>query len=116
MARALDTLPASTNLIAREAVKMAAKMQVLPDPISDPWPVLWESFERSLRASDASPRTLDVYREAGRQAHAFFEERGLPTDPAIVEKRHVEEWLIHLRERRKVMPATLSARFSALRR
>jgi len=95
---------------------MAAKLSVLPDPKVDPWPVLWESFERSLRADGASPLTLRMYREAGGQAHAFFAERGLPTDPVAVEKRHVESWLIYLREERRVKPATLSARFSALRR
>jgi hypothetical protein len=52
-----------------------------------------------------------MYREAGGQAHAFFVERGLPTDPAAIEKRHVEAWLIYLREERMVKPATLSARF-----
>jgi hypothetical protein len=44
---------------------MARKLLVLPDPKVDPWPVLWESFERSLRADGASPPTLRMYREAG---------------------------------------------------
>ncbi len=95
---------------------MTAKLQVLSDPQINPWPVLWESFERSLRADGASMQTLRMYREAGGQAHAYFAERGLPTDPQHVEKRHVESWLVYLREEREVKPATLSARFSALRR
>lgn len=81
---------------------MAAKLLVLPDPKVDPWPVLWESFERSLRADGASPLTLRMYREAGGQAHAYFAERGLPTDPVAIEKRHVESWLIYLGEERMV--------------
>jgi site-specific recombinase XerD len=95
---------------------MATKLLVLPDPNVDPWPVLWESFERSLRADGGSPLTRRMYREAGDQAHAYFAERGLPTDPQQIEKSHVQEWLIYLREERMVKPATLSARFSALRR
>ncbi len=95
---------------------MTAKLLVLPDPRVDPWPLLWESFERSLRADGASPLTLRMYREAGGQAHDYFAEHAMPTDPAVIQKAHVEAWLIHLREERMVKPATLSARFSALRR
>ena len=73
---------------------MTAKLQVLPDPQINPWPVLWESFERSLRADGASVQTLRMYREAGGQAQAYFAERGLPTDPQRVEKMHVEAWLV----------------------
>jgi site-specific recombinase XerD len=57
-----------------------------------------------------------MYREAGGQAHAYFAESAMPTDPALIQKAHVEAWLIYLREERMVKPATLSARFSALRR
>ena len=100
----------------------AASVRILADPAIDPWPVLWESFERSLRADNASPRTLDVYREAGRQFHRFLSERSRPTDPSQSPKRDVEEFLIWLRESpmlrtgRPAMPATVRARFSALRR
>ena len=73
--------------------QMTAKLQVLPDPQINPWPVLWESFERPLQADGASVQTLRMYREAGGQAQAYFAERGLPTDPQHVEKRHVEAWL-----------------------
>jgi site-specific recombinase XerD len=78
--------------------------------------VLWESFVRSLRADSASPRTLEVYNEAGRQFHAFLTGRHLPTDAAAITKREVEEFLIWLREVRLAKPATVRARFSALRR
>ena len=70
----------------------ATRVQVLPDPTSDPWPVLWQSFERSMRAANSSPRTLEVYAEAGRQFHAFQLERGLPTDPVKIEKQHAMGW------------------------
>jgi site-specific recombinase XerD len=83
---------------------------------------LWSSFERSLKADGAgsgkraSENTLRMYREAGDQAHAFFVARGYPTDPVRTEKRHVEDWLNYLSDERKVKPATVAARFSALRR
>jgi site-specific recombinase XerD len=57
-----------------------------------------------------------MYREAGDQAHVFLRARGFPTDPTRIEKRHVENWLIYLREERNAKPATIAARFSALRR
>jgi hypothetical protein len=67
---------------------MAAKLLVLPDPNVDPWPVLWESFERSLRADGAPPLTLRMYRAAGSQAHAYLTAGGQPTDPVAIQKRH----------------------------
>ncbi|HET6311665.1 MAG TPA: tyrosine-type recombinase/integrase [Candidatus Nitrosotalea sp.] len=90
----------------------------LPDP-TDPWNALWASFERGLRADSTritSRRTLEIYAEAGRQFHEFQLERHSTVDPAHVEKLHVENWLIYLREERGVKPATIRARFSALRR
>jgi hypothetical protein len=37
---------------------MAASISVLRVPRSDPWPELWASFERALRARLASPNTM----------------------------------------------------------
>ena len=100
----------------------ATRVQVLPDPSDDPWPVLWQSFERSLRADNASPRTLEVYGDAGHKFYGWLTERNRPTDPALIAKRDIEDFLIWLRETptaktgRPAMPATVRARFSALRR
>jgi integrase/recombinase XerC len=101
----------------------SVRVVVLPDPIADPWPVLWRSFERGLRAGSAvkggqpaSPRTLEIYRDGGDLFQAFEVERGWPTAPAAIQKSHVEEFLIYLRVERNAMPATVRARFSALRR
>ena len=101
---------------------MAAPISVLPDPSVDPWPVLWASFERSLRADNASPLTLKVYGDAGHKFYGFLVDRSRSTDPAQIAKRDIEEFLIWLRETptvktgRPAMPATVRARFSALRR
>jgi site-specific recombinase XerD len=92
------------------------KVAVLPDPSVDPWPTLWQSFERSMRADDKSPRTLEIYADGGRIFYDFMRERNLPTDPAAIQKQHVEDFLIWLRAERLAKPATVRARFSCLRR
>jgi site-specific recombinase XerD len=92
-------------------------IRVLPNSPSegDPWPGLWASFVRSLRAAPVRPRTIEVYSEGGRQFHDHLVAHGRPTDPAAIEKRDVEEFLIGLTDRH-AKPATVRARFSALRR
>ncbi len=92
------------------------KIAVLPDPSVDPWPTLWQSFERSMRADDKSPRTLEIYADGGSIFYHFLLARNLPTDPAAIQKQHVEDFLIWLREERLAKPATVRARFSCLRR
>jgi site-specific recombinase XerD len=89
----------------------------LSDP-TDPWYQLWSSFERGMRADSniTSRRTLEIYAEAGRQFHDFQIARHSTVDPARIEKLHVENWLIHLREERDAKESTIRARFSALRR
>lgn len=95
---------------------MAAQISVVATPTPDPWWSMWESFERSLRAEGASRRTLDTYRDAAVLFHDFLVARSYPLDATALEKRHVEEFLIHLREEREAKPATVRNRFSALRR
>jgi len=94
---------------------MAASIQVLPIRRSDPWPELWASFERALRARLASPNTIRIYAEGGQQAYKFFLDRSLPTDPSMIERRQIEAWLAHLQDK-GVKPATIAARYSALKR
>jgi site-specific recombinase XerD len=95
---------------------VAAQNSVVQTSSPDPWWALWESFERSLRAEGASRRTLDTYRDAATLFHDFRVDRGYTLDATTLEKRHVEEFLIHLREEREAKPATMRNRFSALRR
>src|SRR5690348_3395609 len=92
---------------------MSAPILQLP---SDPWNELWRSFQFSLKAEQVSPRTLRTYTEAGEQFYAFLRDHDLPSDPKQVTKRHCERFLVFLAEERKAKPATLRARFSALRR
>jgi site-specific recombinase XerD len=95
---------------------MVPRVSILPDPVADPWPTLWTSFERSMRADDASRFTLSAYGDAADLFYGFLRERNWPTDPAHLEKRHVEDFLIWLRVERQAKPATVRARFSTLRR
>ena len=78
--------------------------------------MLWDSFARSLRADSASPQTLTVYGAAGQQFHEWMTERFRSTDPSLIRKVDIEDFLIWLREDRGAAPATVRARFSALRR
>jgi site-specific recombinase XerD len=103
--------------------KRSAAISVLPDPNFDPWPSLWQSFERGLRAGSgmrrgkpASSRTVEIYGDGGRQFHQWSLERNLPTDPQKIDKAQIESFLIWLRVEHLAKPATVRARFSALRR
>jgi site-specific recombinase XerD len=89
----------------------------------DPWPTLWQSFERGMRAGSAvktgqpaSKRTLETYSDASRIFHDFMRARQWSTDPREIAKQQVEDFLIWLAEERLAKPATVRARFSALRR
>jgi site-specific recombinase XerD len=92
------------------------KVSILPDAAVDPWPALWEDFDRELHASKASPLTRAAYADAADLFYGFLRERNWPTDPAHLEKRHIEDFLIWLQEERQAKPATVRARFSTLRR
>ncbi len=103
--------------------RTARRISVLPSPKVDPWPMLWQSFERGLRAGSgtkngrpASPRTLEIYADGGRVFHDWSVERNLPTDPKQILREQVDDFLIWLRDEREAKPATVRARFSALRR
>lgn len=74
--------------------------------------VLSRSFERSMRASRKSPRTIETYLEALRQLAAHLEQRGMPTEVDLIGREHVEDFIVGLLERFK--PATASNRYRAL--
>jgi len=96
--------------------RTAANLSVLPRPDVDPWPTLWTSFERELRANNASARTVEIYGDGARLFHDWSKSRDLPTDPVNITKAQCEDYLIWLRDVRGAKPATVRARFSALRR
>ena len=70
---------------------------------------LLPSWERSLRAANKSPRTLETYGESARQLQGFLVANGMPTDVAHIRREHVEAWIESLLAKWK--PATANNRF-----
>ncbi len=70
------------------------------------------SFERSLRASNKSPKTLKVYGDAARQFHRFLLAAGMPTEVEKIRREHVEAYIEDVLARWK--PATASVRYRSL--
>jgi Phage integrase, N-terminal SAM-like domain len=71
------------------------------------------SFERSLRAGNKSPRTVETYLDALDQLCAFLAGRGMPTAAEAVTREHIEAYLVELLDLGRA-PATVSNRFRAL--
>jgi site-specific recombinase XerD len=70
------------------------------------------SFERSLRASNKSPKTISTYGEAANQLLAFLRESGMPTQVAKIGREHVESFVERLVETKS--PATANNRYRSL--
>lgn len=73
---------------------------------------LLQSFRRHLRAENKAERTIQTYTESLQRLADFLEAQGMPTDPAVVSREHVEAFISHLLERHK--PATAANRYRAL--
>ena len=82
----------------------------------DPWPGMWASFERALKAEGKAEQTLKTYGESARVFHSWSLANHLPTDLGLIEKQQVERFVIWLREELGAKPATVRVRFPALRR
>lgn len=89
--------------------KPAPKKPSVLDPAFE---TLIRSFERSLRAANKSPKTIETYLEALRPFAAFLAERQFPQDVARLRREHVEAFMTYLLERWK--PATANNRYRAL--
>jgi site-specific recombinase XerD len=70
------------------------------------------SFERSLRAANKSPKTVQVYTEAANQLLAFLREMGMPTAVALIGREQVEAFIERLVQTKA--PATANNRYRAL--
>jgi site-specific recombinase XerD len=70
------------------------------------------SFERSLRAANKAPKTIDTYSEAARQLLAFLREQGMPTEVAKINREHVESFIEQLVATKS--PATANNRYRSL--
>jgi len=92
-----------------------AEIVPLPSRRSDaPLGSLWTSFERSLEAGRAKPKTLVTYRAAAAKYAELATEVGLPVDPLRIERRHLEAFMMDQLQR--YAPATAANRFRALHR
>ena len=74
-------------------------------------PDLVESWRRSLRARNLSPRTIKTYDESAQQLCVWLEQRGV-TGVADITRDHVADFITYLLETRSA--ATASVRFRAL--
>ena len=74
---------------------------------------LVESYRRSLRSENKSPRTITAYDEAHRLFSAFLAAQGMPQDVPHIRREHVETFLADLHTR--YMPATVANRYRALK-
>jgi len=81
---------------------------------SEPLMDYWASFMRSLKAENASPRTLSTYTDAASQLQAFLVNVGAPINPTMIKREHIDAFIAGLLIDKS--PATARARFSALRR
>lgn len=73
--------------------------------------VLPESFRRSLRAENKSPRTVETYGEALRLFDDFLARTGMPRNPNHIKREHLEAFIADLLAKWK--PATANNRYRA---
>ncbi len=70
------------------------------------------SFRRHLLAENKAPRTVQTYSESLRRFAEYLAAQGMPTDPTLVAREHVEAFIAELLTRHK--PATAANRYRAL--
>jgi site-specific recombinase XerD len=75
---------------------------------------LRESFERSLRAQNRSPKTIDTYVQSLVQFERFLVRKGMPTQVSDIHREHVEEFIAELTE--QFRPGTALTRYRGLAR
>jgi len=80
--------------------------------IGGDYPLLARSFERSLRAENKSPRTIQAYSEAVRLFGEYLAAQGMPTNVADIRREHVESFIADLLAKWK--PTTAHARYRSL--
>ena len=73
---------------------------------------LLDSWARSLRARNRSPRTVQSYRESAQQLIDYLRRAGMPTTATRVTREHVESFLVDLQDR--VKPSSVAVRYRSL--
>lgn len=74
--------------------------------------MLARSYERHLRATNKAPMTVKTYMSAIEALGAFLAAQGMPTEPTMISREHVEAFLVDILARSK--PATALNRYRAL--
>lgn len=69
-------------------------------------------FARYLAATNKSPKTSETYMEAISQLNGFLVSQGMPTDPEVISREHIEAFIADVLTRWR--PATASNRYRAL--
>jgi site-specific recombinase XerD len=75
-------------------------------------PALLPSFQRSLRAANRSPRTVQSYTEAAEQLADFLVRAGMPQAVGSIRREHVEAFIVDLQARFRT--TTVAVRFRSL--
>lgn len=73
---------------------------------------LIDSFARSLRARNRSPKTIKAYTDTAKRLVAFLEERGMPTIPTAITREYVEAFITDQLDR--LTPSTAATRYRCL--
>ena len=92
---------------------MVSTLNRLMEPITKGYRLYADSFVRHLRAENKSERTIKTYLEAIGQLATFCSEMGMPGNPTMLTREHVESYIGRLLETKS--PATASNRYRGLR-
>jgi site-specific recombinase XerD len=87
-------------------------MQTKAEAPSIDIPALLPSFQRSLKAANRSPRTIQSYTEAAEQLADFLVRAGMPTAVSSIRREHVEAFIVDLQSRFRT--TTVAVRFRSL--
>lgn len=75
-------------------------------------PDVLDDFERTLRAQRKAHKTIVAYLDAARRFAVYAEANGLPVELRLVQRRHVEAWMVA--EIEAHAPATAAGRYRYL--
>jgi site-specific recombinase XerD len=84
-----------------------------PDAVPEPWREWWQSFVRSLRASNRAEPTIEAYSQGVRQLATYLKAQGRLAAPTEVTRGDVQGFLGDLLSRHR--PATALTRYKAIR-
>lgn len=102
----------STRFDTRAKTDSEGAAPAWTDALPIEWGALASSFERHLRATNKSPKTVTNYSEAVRQLGSYLAAKGMPQDLGNLRRGHVESYIDDLLNERS--SATARNRFASL--